>query len=246
MGRRTILLIAAILVAAAGTALVFVYARGADTRALGAQRLVAVLVATKAVAAGTSVAAAQSAGSFERREIAANSVVPQALADTSSVADLTFLTAVVPGEQLLRTKVGQPQDQVRLPIPSGKIGISVQLDDPARVADFVAPGSEVAIFTTIASTSNGGSGAPETRLLLERITVLAVGATTTQSTTVQSTDGQQQTSEVPKTILTLALNQKEAQKLVFAIQNGQMYFGLLTESSKVVPGGGTSGKNLFQ
>ena len=246
MGRRTILLIAAILVAAAGTTLVFLYARGADARALGEQRLVEVLIAIKPVAAGTSVAAAQAAGSFQKREVAANSVVPQALADTSGVADLTFITAVVPGEQLLRTKVGQPQDRVRLPIPSGKIGISVQLDDPARVADFVAPGSQVAVFTTIASTSNGGSGAAETRLLLQRITVLAVGATTTQSTTVQSTDGQQQTSTVPKTILTLALTQPEAQKLVFASQNGQMYFGLLTESSKVAPAAGTSGKNLFQ
>lgn len=246
MGRRTILLIAAILVAAAGTTLVFLYARGADARALGDQRLVEVLIATKPVAAGTSVAAAQSAGSFEKRGVAANSVVTQALADTSSVADLTFLTAVVPGEQLLRTKVGQPQDQVRLPIPNGKLGISLQLDDPARVADFVAPGSEVVIFTTIASTSNGGSGEAETRLLLPRITVLAVGATTTQSTTVQSTDGQQQTSTVPKTILTLALTQVEAQKVVFASQNGQMYFGLLTETSKVAPAEGTSGRNLFQ
>ena len=246
MGRRTILLIAAILVAAAGTTLVFLYARGADARALGDQKLVEVLIATKPVAAGTSVAAAQSAGSFEKRGVAANSVVTQALADTSSVADLTFLTAVVPGEQLLRTKVGQPQDQVRLPIPNGKLGISLQLDDPARVADFVAPGSEVVIFTTIASTSNGGSGEAETRLLLPRITVLAVGATTTQSTTVQSTDGQQQTSTVPKTILTLALTQVEAQKVVFASQNGQMYFGLLTETSKVAPAEGTSGRNLFQ
>ena len=246
MGRRTILLIAAILVAAAGTTLVFFYARGADARALGDQKLVEVLIATKPVAAGTSVAAAQSAGSFEKRGVAANSVVTQALADTSSVADLTFLTAVVPGEQLLRTKVGQPQDQVRLPIPNGKLGISLQLDDPARVADFVAPVSEVVIFTTIASTSNGGSGEAETRLLLPRITVLAVGATTTQSTTVQSTDGQQQTSTVPKTILTLALTQVEAQKVVFASQNGQMYFGLLTETSKVAPAEGTSGRNLFQ
>ena len=172
MGRRTILLIAAILVAAAGTTLVFLYARGADARALGEQRLVEVLIAIKPVAAGTTVATAQAAGSFQKREVAANSVVPQALADTSGVADLTFIAAVVPGEQLLRTKVGQPQDRVRLPIPSGKIGISVQLDDPARVADFVAPGSQVAVFTTIASTSNGGSGAAETRLLLQRITVL--------------------------------------------------------------------------
>ncbi len=246
MGRRTILLIAAILVAAAGTTLVFLYARGADERALGEQKLVEVLVATKPVAAGTSVAAAQSAASFEKREVAANSVVPQALADTTSIADLTFLTAVVPGEQLLRTKVGAPQDQVTLPIPNGKLGLSFQLDDPARVADFVAPGSEVAIFTTIASTSNGGTGQPETRLLLQRITVLAVGATTTQSTTTQTGDGAQQTSTVPKTILTLALTQAEAQKMVFASQNGQMYFGLLTETSKVTPAKGTSAENLFQ
>lgn len=246
MGRRTVLLIAAILVAAVGTTLVFLYARGADQRALGDQKLVEVLVATKPVAAGTSVAAAQSAASFEKRQFAANSVVPQALADTTSIADLTFLTAVVPGEQLLRTKVGSPQDQVTLPIPNGKLGISVQLDDPARVADFVAPGSQVAVLATVTPTEGSDAGKELTQLLLQRVTVLAVGATTTTSTTTNKPDGEQQTSTVPKTILTLALTQPEAQKLVFASQTGKLYFGLLTETSKVAPGPGTSSKNLFK
>lgn len=246
MGRRTILLIAAILVAATGTALVFLYARGADQRALGDQKLVPVLVATKDVAAGTSVAAAVSAGSFEKRQIASNSVVPQALADTKSIAGLTFLTAMVPGEQLLRTRVGKPQDQVRLPIPDGKLGISVQLDDPARVADFVAPGSEVAVFATVTPAAGADAGKQFTRMLLPRITVLAVGATTTISTTTSQPNGQQQTSTVPKTILTLALTQPEAQKIVFASQTGKLYFGLLTDTSKVAPGPGTSSQNLFQ
>ena len=37
-----------------------------------------------------------------------------------------------------------------LPIPSGKVAMSVQLGDPQRVAGFVKPGSEIAVFVTIA------------------------------------------------------------------------------------------------
>ena len=245
MGRRTLLLLAAIIVAAVGTSLVFLYARSADARAVSGQRMVEVLVVTKEIPAGTRVADAQAAGSFEKRDVVASSVATGALGSTASVSDLVVLSPMYPGEQLLSAKVGQPRDQARLPIPPGKLGLSVQLSDPARVADFVAPGSEVAVFATVTPKSGSGAGAQTTRLLLPRVTVLAVGATTTQTTTTTADNGQQQTQAVPKTILTLALTQSEAQKLVFASQSGQLYFGLLTESSRVSPGAGTSDSNLF-
>jgi pilus assembly protein CpaB len=65
MGRRTLLLISSILIAAVGTALVAIYVRGADERAEKGASLVTVLVARQEVAASTSVRNAVDGQYFE-------------------------------------------------------------------------------------------------------------------------------------------------------------------------------------
>ena len=62
MDRRRLLIVAAALVAALGTALVVIYARGADQRAEDRFEAVDVLVATQPITAGETVEAAQAAG----------------------------------------------------------------------------------------------------------------------------------------------------------------------------------------
>ncbi len=129
-----------------------------------------------------------------------------------------------------RPSSASPATRSNLPIPEGKLAVSVQLADPARVAGFVAPGSEVAIFLTI----EGGRGADSevTRVLLPKVQVIATGATTLVST-ITTAEGETQTEELPKALLTLAVSQSEAQKVVYGSQHGQMYFGLLTADSKI-------------
>ena len=74
MGRRTVLLIAAIVVAALGAALVWMYADRADERAQADAAPVEVLVATVDIGAGTSGAAISEAASVELRTLPAASV----------------------------------------------------------------------------------------------------------------------------------------------------------------------------
>ena len=50
MGRRTIVLVSALLIAALGTLLVFLYVRGADNRADAGRKTQTVLVATQTIA----------------------------------------------------------------------------------------------------------------------------------------------------------------------------------------------------
>ncbi len=93
------------------------------------------------------------------------------------------------------------------------------------------------------------SGAAEsTRLLLPKVTVLNVGSPQ-PATTSTSTDenGTQVTEQLPKTLLTLAVDQKEAQKVILASKALNLTFGLLTDKSTVKPGPGTSTlvKSLF-
>ena len=66
------------------------------------------------------------------------------------------------------------------------MAISVNLTDPARVAGFVNPGSEVTIFM---SGTDPASTEPFTRMLLDRVTVLGVGSTTPTTTTTTTEEG---------------------------------------------------------
>jgi pilus assembly protein CpaB len=247
MGRRTILIVAALVVAALGTTLVFVYVNGINNRALADQKPVQVLVAKTLIPAGMSVADASKAGDFELKEIATSSVAPNALSDIAPITGQVALSNIYAGEQILQQKFGAPGSTSELPIPGDKLAISIQLSDPARVAGFVQPGSNVAIFVSLQGGPGGGAaGGDFTRVLLPKAQVIAVGPTTlTTTTSTNAQTGQANTEQLPKAILTLALSQKDAAKLIFASQKGQLYFGLLTTNSKVDPGVVAGTNNLF-
>jgi len=47
-------------------------------------------------------------------------------------------------------------------------------------------------------------------------------------------------------LITVAVDQKGAAKLVQGIQTGTLYFALLTDSSQVTAGSGVTDRNLFK
>jgi pilus assembly protein CpaB len=235
MGRRTLLLIAALVVAALGTILIFVYVRNADERAQADAQPVEVLVATKQVTTGTTAADASAAGAFELQTLPQSAVAEGALPDISVIADKSALTTIFPGQQILVQMFGQPQSVSGLSVGKGKIAMSVQLGDPERVAGFVVPGSDVTIFWT--------DQAGDTMAILPKVEVLATG-TTTLSTQTTTDSGQSTTSEIPQAILTLETDQIQAQRIINAQANGEMYFGLLGDGTQTRTGRITTTSDL--
>jgi len=247
MGRRSLLLIAAVVLAGLGATLVFWYANNADQRAAQNQTLRPVLVATTTIPAGTTGASLVGSGSVELRHVAAGSVAPGALSDLTAVRSLTTLSTLFAGEQLLIDEFGTPTALTSLPIPDGLMAVSVQLGDPERVAGFVNAGSQVAVFVTITNTDPATSArAPDvTEILLTRVPVIGVGNTSVVTQTSTDRTGQQNTEQIPKTILTLAVTQDQATRLIHAAQKGSLYFALLTATSKVSPGGRVDSTDLL-
>jgi pilus assembly protein CpaB len=195
----------------------------------------------KPIAAGETVEAAQSAGKIQSGSVSKKDLLPDALTGTESVAGKIAVTNMYPGEQLISTKFGATGSSNGLAIPKGKIAISTNLSDPSRVAGFVNPGDKVAIFMTAS-----GEGGAYTRLLLPNIQVIAAGTTTVVSTTTTDPSGAQTTEQLPKTLLTLAVSQAEAEKVLFASANGELAFGLLNTDSQVAPSQGVSTNTLFR
>ncbi len=244
MGRRKILLVVAVVVAALGAALVFVYARGADNRAADQFETVDVLVVKTAIERGESANTAYETGKIDIQRVPRAQVLTGATSDGASFTDQFALTTIYPGEQLIPEKFGgadEVEAETTLPIPEGLIAISLSLSDTARVGPFIRPGATVGIFLT-------GTLPPDnvatTKLLMRDVLVLATGSTTAVAPPAEGETTP--TEQLPNTLFTLALTQKQAEKLLFAQGLGDLAFALLNANSELKPGEGARAEDLFE
>jgi pilus assembly protein CpaB len=222
MGRRSVLLVAALVVAALGTTMVFFYVNGVNDRALAKQNPVRVQVAKNVIQPGTSVADAIKAGDFASKTINRTDAVTGAISQLAPITGLAANSTIYPGDQITRAKFGVQASTSTVPIPANTLGVSVALNDPAQDAGFISPGSHIAIFLTSPLGKNGGG----TQVLLPEVEVLAVGDKTTVPAGASQTNGTE-TSQVSKSILTLAVNQADYQRVVYARSHGELSLGLL-------------------
>ncbi len=243
MGRRTILLVVAAMVAVLGSGLVFAYVKGADARAMQGQAPVEVLKAVAQIEPGETLEQAQAAGKLELQPVPSEQVLDGALSTVGELGGEVALARLYPNEQITGAKFGSSGDADVLTMPDGMIAISVTLSDTGRVAGFVTPGTEVALFV---NGSVGRDGEEVARLLLPSVQVVAVAQTTVTTATTTTGEGTQTTEELPKTLFTLAVSQADAERVLFASTHGDLSFGLRNQSSKVEPGPGVTEANLFE
>ena len=244
MDRRRILLVVAVVVALLGTALVYLYVRGADARANDRFDTVNVLRAVAPIEAGEKIDDAQANGKLALEPVARDYLLPNYQTSVESLSGSVAAVDILPGEQITSDKFNSSGGPVPsgLVIPKGMLAISVSLTDTGRVAGFVNPGTQVAIFL------NGvdSSGQNFSRLLLENVQVIAVGSTTTTQTTTTTAEGTQTTEVLPRTLMTLALEQGDAEKVLLSQTTGELAFAVLTKDSTVNPGPGVVAADLFQ
>jgi pilus assembly protein CpaB len=230
MDRRRILLVLAAVIAALGTMLVWLYVRGAEGRAQEQFESVNVIVATQEIAPGETFAAAQQAGKFDQKKVPANTVLTGAQDDLQGLDGTVALTTVYPGEQLISAKWGGTGDidvtSKVIAIPKGKMAVTVNLTDPQRVAGFVQPGSQATVFVSV-------EDGKWSRTLLRRVTVLGVGDTSTVTATETTPEGESTSQPIPQTLVTLAVDQTQAERLQWGTNFGILGLGLLTDDTKL-------------
>ena len=241
MGRRVALLTAAIVIAAIGTTLVYLYAKQANDRAIADAQPRDVLVASALIPAGQSAEQALAAGSLVTESIPASAVADGAVGNIEVLAGQVAIGPIYPGQQILTQLFGETAGAVTgIQIPKGLLAASFTFSDTARVAGFVNAGSEVAVFLTSPAASPDEQ--PTTRLLLPKVKILAVGATTI---TPPADPTKANPEAPPRATMTIAVSQPQLEKLVFAQTQGELYLGLLNDASEVDPGPGTNADNLF-
>ena len=87
---------------------------------------------------------------------------------------------------------------------------------------------------------------PYAQLLLERVKVLGIGATSTITSTTTSDEGAQTTEQVPQTLMTLAVSESDAKRIFYAVSNGTISVGLLTKDTTPQKAPAVTEQNLFE
>lgn len=234
MGRRVLVVLAAVMVALVGVVAVVLYANGADSRAVADQRPQTVFMAAKLVPAGTSAAEAVATGLIVPTQVAAKGIPVGALSTVDdATGKLLAMTDIAPGEFVVASRFGTtPLGQKAIQVPDGQIAISLTLSDPARVGEFVSPGSHIVIYDTyapVAGAAAGAAGGKETRVLLDDVLVIAMGSATL---TPQAGGEAQAQPAAAGALVTIALPPETAVKLVHGIQTGTLYAGLRGTDTK--------------
>lgn len=255
MKRRVLTIGLAVLLAALGTTGLLIYVNQADARAVAGQQPVTVLVAAKQVPGGTPAGQALSAGLLHSLTLPAGSVPPDAVESiTPDLTGLVTSTDLPPGQLLLRQMlVGSAAATGGLRIPEGMLALSVKLCMAEGVAGNVAPGSKIVVFDTVLHGNDaqlkakpGCDGDHQqqydgpvavTRVLLPRVDVLAVGTSTgaASSSGIQNTAATTSTDPNAGLLLTVAVSQADAARLITATQTGLPYLALLGDT-KATPG----------
>jgi pilus assembly protein CpaB len=235
MGRRVIAITAAVLLAVVGVVAVVLYANGADQRAVAAAQPRTVFVSAQAVPAGTTLNDAIAGGLIVETMLPAKSVpVGSLTAVTEDNKNLLAVSEIAPGEYIQAARFGTtPQGSQAIRVPNGQIAVSLTLSDPARVGTFVAPGSHIVLYDTVAGATATGGAAPiqaGTHVLFEDVLVIAIGST---ALTPAQPTGQATAAQQGGTLVTLALTPEQAPRLVHALQNGSLYAGLRGSDVKI-------------
>ena len=131
---------------------------------------------------------------------------------------MRLLQPVSAGQILFSANLVEKMPQIGpLTIPQGLMAVTVELSDPARVAPFLRPGAEVAVFNTVElDATRSGLTTSTTKIVLDRVLVVGVGSTTTNPTQEQNQSGEQ---SIPVALVTLAVTQARSEEHTSELQS---------------------------
>jgi Flp pilus assembly protein CpaB len=215
-------------VALLGALVVFAYAKSVTSSAGGGSSMSA-YVATKDIGAGTKWADAQ--------KVVAKQNVPSSLRPASAIgspaelAGRTSVRQIAKGEVVTVSQFGTSAAApgLGLEIPPKLNAVTINIPSPRGVAHYPQAGDLVNVYTTIKTVD----GKTTTKLLLSNVQILsnhAAGA--------QTSEGASKSGEI---LFTLALSPDKSEKVIFAKENGSLWFGLVRPGD---PAATTAGRNI--
>jgi len=213
--RRFVMVAATALAAIAATA-VFMYEHGVRNAAhQGTQATV--VVAAKDIPAGTLLGAGSDAVAL--RQVPKDDAVPGALSTQAELSGQRTAVPVLSGEQISQGMLqgSRTVEGGALSIPQGMVGETIPLDSFREAGGAVTAGDHVTVYATFEPTDRNRPSTTVT--LVPDVQLLKVQA--------PSSSTSDSSSSTDLTLVTMALRPGDAQKLVYAQEEGSVWLALL-------------------
>jgi pilus assembly protein CpaB len=227
----------AVVLAVVGALLTFLYAEGADARAMRDLEPVQVLVVTEDVPAAIPVEDLADFVAVESRPAAA--VPAGALADLDSSAGLVTSTALLEGEVLLPGRLVAPETldvPGTVPVPDGLQEVTFALDPQRVVGGRIVAGDTVGVFTSFESEND--TDAAITQRVFHRTLVTGVQRAPDQPTE----DGVAPSEGL---MVTLAVADVDAARIIYSVEFGRLWLTREPESATDDPRTPVTRENVF-
>lgn len=237
-GRRSVALAGAVILAGLGTFALMSYVRGIEARTLRGAELVEVFVAKDLIPSGTAGQVAINDGLIEKQTVPRKALAEGSISSLKEIENRVAAVDIFKGEQINQARFVRPAEARGLiPIPADRQAMSIEVDMPPGVAGFVQSGDQVSIIAQLEEPE------PRAEYLLQNVQVLAVGQR------VVTIDGNKDAGQVQQTqervLLTLAVTPAEAEKLAFAMFQGQIHVTLLPTGQQPSSTSGSTSGNVF-
>jgi pilus assembly protein CpaB len=184
-----------------------------------------VIVAAKAIPAGTTGSDMVNGGYVKSKSVATSAEPTNAVTDASSLPGRVAQNAITEGQIITLDDVTPTQTRIgTVAIPPGKTAVAVQLANVPGVAGFAGAGDRIDVYAVVKTSATGG---PLSKLLLQSVEVLKVNGTT-----LAPTQGQPGGSGL---VFLLAVTPTEAEQLSYLSTFEQLYFSLVPKDQATVP-----------
>ncbi|MGX5715251.1 Flp pilus assembly protein CpaB [Arthrobacter sp. MAHUQ-56] len=233
--------IAALVVAIIGTVLLVSYVQTADKRALAGTETETIYVVQQPIPAGTP--AEKLAASLVKKEVPKAALADSAVTDLGELGSKVTAVALVPGEQLLTSRLVEENAYLgpsRIQVPAGLQEITLKLPIERVAGGKINAGDTVGIFLSLEDASTAGAGgqagssSSKTQLSFHKVLVTAAqfsNGAAAQTTSSASGSGTSQVSSTSSSkaqsddtyLITIARNSADAERIVFATEFGKVY-----------------------
>lgn len=223
MRSRGLIIAIAFALAGIATMVVYLYLLGVQRQSEGGD-LVSVVVSERDVPAGTALDELVSDGSLSSRSVPRSALVRGAVTNIGALEGRETSAAIAAGEQITTARLRGSSTQLpggSLGIPDGFQALTLPLEAPRVAGGVIQRSDHVTIygtFTNIASQS--GSSPASTVTLVPDVEVLRVSSSGEEAGTNNNY------------WITLAFKPRDAQKVVFAQEQGSVWMSLLPPNQR--------------
>lgn len=167
-----------------------------------------------------------------------------AISSTAAIAGKVLTASLTRGEQITDSRFSLPAAAgLAFAVPADYVAVAMPNTASRGVAGLLRPGDSVAVYATF--EPDGGLEAAVTKMILRKARVLAVGTATTPAEQAPDAETEDENprmgaparardDDVAGTV-TLALSPLDAEKLVFATEEGQVWLALIGSGTTEVP-----------